>query len=70
MDSVVFSDGLASFTIFVEPESGQSIPEGGGRGATTAYTIIHKGMVITVVGEVPSNCNESGRIAEIFKQLN
>lgn len=69
MDSVVFSDGLASFTIFVEPESGQSIPEGGGSmGATTAYTIIHKGMVITVVGEVPAVT--AMKVAESLRFLN
>ncbi len=54
MDSVAFTDGLASFTVFVEPKTGVSIPEGGSRmGATMAYTLNRGQHVVTVIGEVP-----------------
>ncbi len=54
----VYSDGLAMFSVFVEPQSATGIPEGASRmGATSAYTR-HKKVAdtvyaVTVVGEVP-----------------
>jgi sigma-E factor negative regulatory protein RseB len=53
-----FSDGMASFSVFVEPMGGMDMPVGASRiGATTAY--LHKirsqehVYLVTVVGEVP-----------------
>lgn len=54
----VYSDGLAMFSVFVEPQADAGMPEGASRmGGTTAYSryVQHNGMkyVITVVGEIP-----------------
>lgn len=53
-----FSDGIASFSIFVEPMGKMDMPEGASRiGATTAY--LHRVQareqvyLVTVVGEIP-----------------
>lgn len=57
-DRRAYSDGLASFSIFVEPPSGMDMPEGASRiGATTVYmrhwTSDGTSLRVTVVGEVP-----------------
>ena len=57
--SQAYSDGLSSFTIFVELWSRDAMPEGGARvGATIAYgrkVELSKGAIqITVVGEIPA----------------
>ena len=54
----VYSDGLAMFSVFVEPKVDADMPEGASRmGATAAYSkyIDYQGMtyVVTVVGEIP-----------------
>lgn len=53
-----YSDGMASFSVFVEPMGAMDMPEGASRiGATTAY--LHKVRfqdhvyLVTVVGEIP-----------------
>ncbi|ABC28636.1 sigma factor algU negative regulatory protein MucB [Hahella chejuensis KCTC 2396] len=58
MRTQVYGDGLTMFSIFVEENNPQAMPEGASRmGATTAYSKhIKQGdmtYVITVVGEVP-----------------
>lgn len=57
-EAVAYSDGLASFSVFVEPLKGVDMPSGVSRiGATTAYLRkMHRNdttYLITVVGEVP-----------------
>ncbi|WP_227519886.1 MucB/RseB C-terminal domain-containing protein [Mangrovitalea sediminis] len=57
-EAVAYSDGLASFSVFVEPLKGVDMPSGVSRiGATTAYLRkIRRNnttFLITVVGEVP-----------------
>ncbi|MEX2476618.1 MucB/RseB C-terminal domain-containing protein [Marinobacter sp.] len=56
--AVAFSDGLAAFSVFVEPMGRMSMPTGASRiGATTVYISQldagDKPFLITVVGEVP-----------------
>jgi sigma-E factor negative regulatory protein RseB len=57
-NAVAFSDGLASFSVFVEPASGIEMPSGSSKiGATTVYMqkLERKSQdfLVTVVGEVP-----------------
>ncbi|MFC6685794.1 MucB/RseB C-terminal domain-containing protein [Marinobacter koreensis] len=56
--AVAYSDGLATFSVFVEPAGQLKMPQGASRiGATTVYT--HdltsggKQFLVTVVGEIP-----------------
>ncbi len=56
--SVAYSDGMASFSVFVERPNGANMPSGASRiGATTAYirkVPRHgKTYLVTVVGEIP-----------------
>ena len=56
--AVAFSDGLASFSVFVKPATGVDMPSGTSRiGATTVYmqrlTKNETDFLVTVVGEVP-----------------
>ncbi|MFL1484494.1 MucB/RseB C-terminal domain-containing protein [Marinobacter sp. LN3S78] len=60
--AVAFSDGLATFSVFVEPASGVDMPQGASRvGATTIYMHYanpgpedaRERFLITVVGEIP-----------------
>lgn len=56
--AVAFSDGLASFSVFVKPATGVGMPSGASRiGATTVYmqrlTKNSADFLVTVVGEVP-----------------
>jgi sigma-E factor negative regulatory protein RseB len=56
--AVAFSDGLASFSVFVEAAVGAGMPSGASRiGATTVYMQqLEKGdeaFLVTVVGEIP-----------------
>ncbi len=55
---MVFHDGIAAFSTFIEPVSHDPMPDGASRvGAVTAYsqTLEHQGhrYVVTVVGEIP-----------------
>lgn len=55
---MVFSDGMAAFSVFIEAVSQEPMPEGASRiGATTAYaqTLMHAPhrYAVTVVGEIP-----------------
>ena len=56
--SVAYSDGMASFSVFVEPPNGTDMPAGASRiGATTAFIrkVPRNGKtyLVTVVGEIP-----------------
>ena len=55
VEHLVYSDGLASVSIFIEPR-GDQIEEGGGtsrRGSVNAYTRLLPQQRVTVLGEVP-----------------
>ncbi|MFC7295151.1 MucB/RseB C-terminal domain-containing protein [Marinobacter aromaticivorans] len=73
--AVAFSDGLAAFSVFVEPAGRVSMPTGASRiGATTIYMSqlksADKTFMVTVVGELPPasarRVAESVRIDEAF----
>ncbi|MBD3657319.1 MucB/RseB C-terminal domain-containing protein [Marinobacter sp.] len=56
--AVAFSDGVAAFSVFVEPRGRLDMPTGASRiGATTAYMrqldAGKNGFLVTVVGEIP-----------------
>lgn len=56
--AVAFSDGVAAFSVFVEPEGPVKMPRGASRiGATTVYmrelSVAGRPFLVTVVGEVP-----------------
>lgn len=56
--AVAFSDGVAAFSVFVEPEGPVKMPLGASRiGATTVYmrelSVAGRPFLVTVVGEVP-----------------
>jgi sigma-E factor negative regulatory protein RseB len=56
--AVAFSDGLAAFSVFVEPVTGLKMPTGASRiGATTVYmrelSVADRPFLIAVVGEIP-----------------
>ncbi len=56
--TVAFSDGLAAFSVFVEPAGQLDMPTGVSRiGATTAYMrqlrVAERMFLVTVVGEIP-----------------
>src|SRR5690554_7341959 len=56
--AVAFSDGLAAFSVFVEPVTGLKMPTGASRiGATTMYmrelSVADRPFLIAVVGEIP-----------------
>jgi sigma-E factor negative regulatory protein RseB len=52
---LVYSDGLASVSVFIQPQApGKSPVVGSGRaGVASAYTTVVQGHQVTVVGEVP-----------------
>jgi sigma-E factor negative regulatory protein RseB len=55
-EHLVFSDGLATVSVYVETVTGDSEPLGGlsSMGAVNAYGAVADGHQITVVGEVPA----------------
>jgi sigma-E factor negative regulatory protein RseB len=52
---LVYSDGLASVSVFIQlPVPGQAPVEGSGRsGVASAFSTVVQGHQVTVVGEVP-----------------
>lgn len=66
VDHVVFSDGLASVSVFVEPSNATDEGLAGlsRMGAANAFTIILDGRQITAVGEVPP-----GTVEQIARSL-
>ncbi len=53
VNHVVFSDGLAAVSVFIEPVSVKTVPGLSSQGAVHAYTRIVANHQITVLGEVP-----------------
>ena len=53
---LIFSDGMAAISIFIEPSapSGPRPPESSTMGSANAYTTSVKGHVVTAIGEVPA----------------
>lgn len=53
---LIFSDGIAAISIFIEPSapSGPRPPESSTMGSANAYTTSVKGHVVTAIGEVPA----------------
>jgi sigma-E factor negative regulatory protein RseB len=56
---MVYSDGLASVSVFIEPKPAQAMHGLGRVGAASAYSIDFNGHQITAVGEVPPVTVES-----------
>jgi sigma-E factor negative regulatory protein RseB len=56
MQHLIFSDGFASVSVFIEPaaEKGPSPPESATVGSANAFTTQMSGHVVTAVGEVPA----------------
>lgn len=56
MEKRVYSDGLATFSVFVEPASKSNLASTEARiGATSAVVAERQGLVVTVIGEVPAS---------------
>ena len=55
VDHLVFSDGLASVSLFIEPLGRNAVPKVGQvtQGATNIYACVEDGNQIIVMGEVP-----------------
>ncbi|MDP6675340.1 MAG: MucB/RseB C-terminal domain-containing protein [Gammaproteobacteria bacterium] len=55
LDQLVYSDGLATISVFIEPEMAESAAvEGASKiGATNAFTTFRNGYLITAMGGVP-----------------
>jgi sigma-E factor negative regulatory protein RseB len=53
---LVYSDGLATVSLFIEPAVAASEQVEGlsQMGAANAYTVVHEGFMVTAVGEVPA----------------
>ena len=60
MAHLVFTDGVASVSVFVEPRKANGAPaEGPSRvGSSSAFSTVVEGHQVTVVGEVPPNTAE------------
>ncbi len=56
MQHLIFSDGFASVSVFIEPaaEKGPAPPESATVGSANAFTTQMSGHVVTAVGEVPA----------------
>jgi sigma-E factor negative regulatory protein RseB len=54
---LIFSDGMAAISIFIEPSSasGTTPPESSNMGSANAYSTSIQGHVVTAVGEVPAD---------------
>ncbi len=61
MEQLVFSDGLAYVSVFIEADVGQDEQTEGlsSMGAANAYTVMRDGYLVTSVGEVPARTVES-----------
>ena len=53
---LIFSDGIAAISVFIEPASGlgPKPPEASSMGSANAYSMSIQGHVVTAVGEVPA----------------
>lgn len=53
MEKRVYSDGLATFSVFVEPAAKSNLASAEARiGATSAVVAERQGLVVTVIGEI------------------
>jgi sigma-E factor negative regulatory protein RseB len=55
VNHVVFSDGVAAVSIFIEPATSQTEPGLSHRGALHVYTRIVSDHMVRVLGEVPAS---------------
>ncbi|MDH3532209.1 MAG: MucB/RseB C-terminal domain-containing protein [Gammaproteobacteria bacterium] len=55
---ILFSDGLANVSVFVEPGRGEYVSERSRVGASNSFSIATGGYLITAVGEVPAETVE------------
>jgi len=55
---ILFSDGLANVSVFVEPADGRSVSERSRVGASNSFSVATDGYIITAVGEVPAETVE------------
>jgi len=69
VSSRVFTDGLAAFTVFYEPQAGAAVQSNRARGATVAVNRVLPGSstLVTVVGEVP--LATASKVADNVKAL-
>ncbi len=51
---IVFSDGLASVSIFIVPESGKGAAKPAKFGGSNSFSVVRDGFEITAIGEVPA----------------
>jgi sigma-E factor negative regulatory protein RseB len=51
---MLFSDGLANVSVFVEPDNGNEAEERSGAGASNSFSVAIGGYRVTAVGEVPA----------------
>jgi sigma-E factor negative regulatory protein RseB len=67
---LIFSDGLASVSLFIEPLSKSIKPRAGRKlvGGTSFYASVSNGYQITVVGEVPEATVAQVANAVVFKK--
>ena len=64
---ILYSDGLANVSVFIEPSSGKKIARRSRVGASSSFSIETEGFQITAVGEVPAATVE--QIATSIMQL-
>ena len=50
---LIFSDGMAAISVFIEPATGARPPEASSMGSANAYTTSIDGHIVTAIGEVP-----------------
>lgn len=69
VSSRVFTDGLAAFTVFFEPQAGAAVQANRARGATVAVNRIlpDSSALVTVVGEIP--LATASKVADNVKAL-
>lgn len=51
---IVYSDGLASISVFISENIDESLQERSSRGASSSYTLLRSGAQIVAIGEVPA----------------
>jgi sigma-E factor negative regulatory protein RseB len=54
VEQMVFTDGLATLSVFIEPVADDSLQGFSSMGAVNAYSYISDGFAITAIGEVPA----------------
>lgn len=51
---MVYSDGLASVSVFISEDIDESVEERSSLGASSSYALLHSGAQIVAIGEVPA----------------